>query len=207
MRPGSQPASSTILASISKAMDRMHYDVGFLSNEEADMLSRQGVTPPSWQQTTTGAPFSVITTAAGDRVGFLRFPSLPSDRAKPQEALLEQLARDIRKYRTQVRLLIGLSDWGWLAEQEYLARDPEAVPDLLLGSGRGSGVNGRIQADDRCLWVRAYDKGRSIAKITILEWPDRENSFAWNPSRNYKTSSIGLNDQIKDYPAVRDILE
>jgi len=206
MRPGSRPASSKVLASIARAMDLMHYDVGFLSGEEADTLARHGVTPPSWQRTAS-TPFSVITTAAGDRIGFLRFPSLPPDRDKPREAMLEQLVRDIRKYRPEVRLLVGLSDWGWLAEQKYLARNPEAVPDLLLGSGKGSGVNGRIQADGRCLWVRTYDKGRSIAEIAILEWPDRENSFAWNPSRNYKTSSIGLNDRIKDYPAVRDALE
>lgn len=188
-------------------MDLMRYDVGFLSDEEGDALGRMGVTAPSWQQTASREPFSVITTTGGDRIGFLRFPSLPPGNAEPQKALLERLAHDIRKYRTEVRLLIGLSDWGWLAEQEYLSGNSGDVPDLLLGSGRGSGVNGRIQADGRCLWVRAYDKGRSIAEITILEWPDRENSFAWNPSRNYKTSSIGMNDQIRDYPAVSDILE
>lgn len=188
-------------------MDLMRYDVGFLSEEEADALGSKGVTTPPWQQTASREPFSVITTTGGDRIGFLRFPSLPPGNAEPQGPLLERLAHDIRKYRTEVRLLIGLSDWGWLAEQEYLSGNSGDVPDLLLGSGRGSGVNGRVQADGRCLWVRAYDKGRSIAEITILEWPDRENSFAWNPSRNYKTSSIGMNDQIRDYPAVSDILE
>lgn len=206
IRPGEWSKDSGDPASIAAALGMMDYDVGFLSGKEAAMLADAGVTPPDWQQTAGQAPFTRVATPNGD-VGFLRFPSLPSGKDEPTPEILERLERAVRRHLDEVGLLIGLSDWGWLAEQEYMSSDPGAVPDLLLGSGRGSGVNGRIQADGRCLWFRAYDKGRTIVEINILEWPDRENPFAWTPSKNYTSASTGLNDTIEDYPAVRDVLQ
>ena len=207
MRPGATPPPPSTLTSASKALDFMGYDVGLLSREEADVLSRESVDTPAWQQTASAQPFTVVTTDKGDKIGFLRFPHLPSNADRPPAELVDRLSREIGKYRNEVRLVVGLSDWGWLAEQEYLSGEPANVPHILFGSGRGSGVNGRIQADGRCMWVRAYDKGRSIVEITVLEWPDRKNSFAWKPGTNYNTKSIGLNDLIKDNSAVSAILK
>ena len=197
----------SILTSTAKAFDTIGYDAGFLSPDEGLLLKKQGVTPPFWQKTEAQAPFTIATTTEGDRIGFLRFPPLNDKAEGPPREIMDRLSQDIEKYRQTVRLLVGMSDWGWLGEQEYLSAKPKYVPDILLGSNRGSGVNGRIKADGRCLWVRAYDKGRSIVEITIFEWPDRKNSFAWNPATNYKTKSIGLNDQIKDNAAVNAVLK
>lgn len=185
----------------------MGYDAGFLSREEVEIFAQAGIKPPSWQQTASTAPFTILRTTAGDKVGVLRFPSLPPNEGKPDKQLIDRLSRDIRRYRKKVRLLIGLSDWGWLGEQEYFTANPEWTPDFLLGSGRGSGVSGRLKVDDQCVWVRTYDKGRSIAEITIYEWPDRKNLFAWNPNGNYKTTSIGLNDSIRDLPAISAVVQ
>ncbi|MBG0789559.1 MAG: hypothetical protein H0S80_03575 [Desulfovibrionaceae bacterium] len=207
MRPGGLPLSRSVLASTSEALSIMGYDVGFLSREEADVLAEADIAPPSWQRTAEAAPVTIVTTSAGDRIGFLRFPALAANLDAPPQDVVDSLSREIEKCRSGVKLLIGLSDWGWLAEQEYLSGDPKFVPDILFGSGRGSGVNGRIRADGRCLWVRAYDMGRSLAEITILQWPERKNSFAWKPAKNYNTESIGLNDRIKDNPAVNAVLE
>ena len=139
MRPGKPAPYPEVLASTAKAMDMMSYDAGFLSQKESDMLARLGITPPLWQQTASAAPFTTLATASGEKIGILRFPSLKTKNGKPGKELIDRLSRDIRKYHKTVRLIIGLSDWGWLGEQEYLAANPETVPDLLLGSGRGSG--------------------------------------------------------------------
>jgi len=178
------------------------YDVGLLSREEADILRGGNVLPNHWQGTAETAPFTVFETEHGDTIGFLRFPSLPPGEDIPTAQLIKSLSDRIEEERQKVELLIALSDWGWVGEREYLAQDPDFVPDFLLGSGHGSGVNGRILAQKRCVWVRAYDRGRSIVEIRIYEWPDRKNSFAWEASKNYKTTSVGLNDSITDNPEV-----
>lgn len=194
------------MTTLSRALGIMGYDVGCLSRDEAGFLAGFGIAPPAWQRTAKDAPVTIVTTAAGDKVGFLRFPPLPPGADGPSEETMDRLSRAIGQLRRDVRLVVALSEWGWVGEQEYLSAEPKDLPDILLGSGNGSGVNGRILGSGRCLWVRAYDKGRSIAEISILKWPDRKNSFAWNPGTNYNTKSIGMNDLIKDNPAVDAVL-
>lgn len=158
-------------------------------------------------KTSEEVPITILTTQNGDKIGFVRFPSLGQGNDIPEPELISRIGRQIKLLRNKVRLVVGLSGWGWLGENEYLMKNPKTVPDLLLGSGRGSGLNGRVLADDRCIWVRSYDKGRSICEIQIYEWPDRKNSFAWTVSKNYNTSSIGLNDTYKDNPEVAAVLQ
>lgn len=207
MRPQSKLPAPDVLQSLIKAYNLMGYDLGFIPKEEAKALKQAQAVIGSWQKTSEEVPITILTTQNGDKIGFVRFPSLGQGNDIPEPELISRIGRQIKLLRNKVRLVVGLSGWGWLGENEYLMKNPKTVPDLLLGSGRGSGLNGRVLADDRCIWVRSYDKGRSICEIQIYEWPDRKNSFAWTVSKNYNTSSIGLNDTYKDNPEVAAVLQ
>lgn len=202
MRPGGNPGLAKTMTAMNKAYGLMGYDVGLLSPGEAEALRADSIPVWPWQKTAREEPYTVVTVEGGRMVGFLRFPSLRPGEDMPSEELVRTLSARIKKERGGVDLLVGLCDWGWVAENGYLQSSPEAVPDILLGSGSGSGVNGRILADGRTVWVRPYDKGRSLAEVAVYQWPFRENSFAWKEATNYKTSSIGMNDTIKDNPEV-----
>ena len=197
---GRMPSENTIKG-LTAAFDAMAYDVGLLAQAEYAELESVGALPGPWRQTADREPYVEVGTSDGHTVGFVRFPSLPRGQDHASDDLIQQLSQMIEAKRTGTDLIIGLCDWGWVAENDYLQRAPAALPDLLLGSGGGSGVNGRL-LHDRCLWVRAYDKGRSLAEITIYEWPNRQNLFAWIDAKNYKTTSIGMNDAIKDDPRI-----
>ncbi|WWX21263.1 hypothetical protein V8V93_12480 [Pseudodesulfovibrio methanolicus] len=201
-RPNGNPGLTKTMVALSKAFNAMHYDVGLLTEREAGALAEDGVPRWPWQKTAEEAPFTVLEIAGGRKVGFLRYPSLPQDAEKPSEAMVAKLSRAIKADRDKVDLLIALCDWGWVAESDYLKSNPAQVPDMLFGSGGGSGINGRVQADGRCLWVRPYDKGRSLAEVNVLQWPKRENSFAWEEAKNYTSASVGMNDAIKDDPEI-----
>jgi hypothetical protein len=202
MRPHGNPGLTKTMIALSNALNAMHYDVGLLSAREAEGLAEDGVPRWPWQRTAEEAPLTVKELPDGRKVGFLRYPSLPENADGPSAKLVSRLSRQIRDNRDKVDLLIGLCDWGWVAENDYLKSDPAMVPDMLLGSGGGSGINGRVLADGRCLWVRPYDKGRSLALVNVLLWPKRENSFAWEEGKNYTSSSVGMNDAIKDDPEI-----
>ncbi|AMK11733.1 hypothetical protein [Pseudodesulfovibrio indicus] len=202
LRPGGNPGLAETMAAMNKAFGFMGYDVGLLSPAEAEALRADSIPAWPWQKTAREEPYTVIPVDGGRKVGFLRFPSLGLDEDQPSDDLIRRLSARIQKERDGVDLLIGLCDWGWVAENAYLQARAESVPDILLGSGSGAGVNGRILADGRALWVRPYDKGRSLVEVAVYQWPQRENSFAWKEVTNYKTSSIGMNDTIKDNPEV-----
>nr|WP_272699713.1 hypothetical protein [Desulfovibrio sp. Fe33] len=208
LRPTGDPEPGQTLAALNEAFNVMRYDVGLLSAREAEALRKDDVPLPSWRKSAEQEAFTVVTIQDGRKIGFLRFPSLPNgtDDEVPQD-LVTRLSKQIRENRSKVDLLIALTDWGWVAENAYLKSNPEYVPDMLFGSGNGSGINGRVLADGRCLWVRPYDKGRSISEVNVLQWPKRENSFAWDEAKNYTSASVGMNDAIKDNPDINALFE
>jgi hypothetical protein len=206
-RHNGNPGLAKTMVALSKAYNAMHYDVGLLSAREAEAMAEDNVPRWPWQKTAEEEPFTVVEVADGRKVGFLRYPSLPQGVAGPSKTVLARLSNEIKAYRDKVDLLIGLCDWGWVAESGYLKSNPAQVPDMLFGSGSGSGINGRVQAVGRCLWVRPYDKGRSLAEVKVLQWPERENSFAWEEAKNYTSTSIGMNDEIEDNPEIDAILQ
>jgi len=207
MRPKGEEPAPEVLNGLAKAFDLMKYDVGLLAQGEAEVLQFAGVDTENWLKTAAEAPYTIIETSNGDKIGFLRFPSLPAGDDMPSTNLIKKISKAVKKERENVRLLIGLSDWGWVGEREYLAQNPDFVPDFLFGSGRGSGVNGRIEADGRCAWVRPYDKGRTVSEVQVYAWPSRTKSFEWKEPDNIKSLSTGLGDQYHDNPAVGAILQ
>jgi len=207
MRPEGEKPAPEVLNGLAKSFDLMKYDIGLLAKSEADVLRDAGVKAETWRQTAKEAPYTVIKSSNGDKIGFLRFPSLPNGEDIPSADLIKIITKTIKKERDNVRLLVGLSDWGWVGEREYLAQNPDYVPDFLFGSGRGSGVNGRLEANERCAWVRPYDKGRTVSEIQVYAWPGRSASFTWKEPENIKTLSTGLGDQYEDNPDVSEILQ
>jgi len=189
------------------AFGMMPYDIGLLGRLEAENLSRMGLAPEPFRMTAEAAPFTVLETPAGDKVGFLRFPSLPLGDDIPPKKLIQDISRQIEARRDSVRLLVGLSDWGWVGEREYLAQRPTFVPDILLGSGRGSGVNGRIEAGGRCVWVRPYDKGQTVSEVQVQVWPVRTDDFRWKEPDTVLALTVGLGDDIDDNPDVDAVLQ
>jgi len=207
MRPEGKKPTLQVLNGLAKAFDLMKYDIGLLAQSEADVFHDAGAICEDWRKTEKIAPVTIIESSNGDKIGFLRFPSLSKGEDIPSGDLIKKISKTVKNERNNVRLIVGLSDWGWVGEREYLAQNPDFVPDFLFGSGRGSGVNGRIEANGRCAWVRPYDKGRSVNEVQVYAWPSRSASFAWKELVNFKALSTGLGDQYHDNPDVGAILQ
>ncbi len=206
MKPGDPVPSDTELEGLARSYDIIRYDVGLLGKEEAQALKEAGVKADASRKTFQESQFAVATLKDGAKVGFLRLPSLRAGRDIPSPELIKKISTSIKEKRKEVKLLVALSDWGWAGEREYLAQNPEAVPDFLFGSGAGSGINGRIQADGRCVWVRPYDKGRTVNEVQVYAWPDRSKPVEWKEPDNLRSLSIGLGDQYEDNKEISAIL-
>ncbi|MUM78199.1 hypothetical protein GKC30_11185 [Pseudodesulfovibrio sp. F-1] len=207
MNPDGTMPDPRIVDRLITAFEMMPYDIGLIGSFESEILSRLGLEPEPFRMTAEASPFVVLESSAGDRIGFLRFPSLPLGVDIPSRQLIQKISSQIEDQRDSVRLLVGLSDWGWVGEREYLAQRPPAVPDILLGSGRGSGVNGRIEADGRCVWVRPYDKGQTVSEVQIRAWPVRSKDFRWKEPDTIRPLTVGLGDDIDDNPDVDAVLQ
>ena len=192
---------------LAKALHLINYDVGLLAGGEASELSGTDVPFDATRKTASEAPVTVIAIQPDDKIRFIRFPSLPRGQDVPSRDTIDKLSRKVMAERGNSRLVVALSDWGWIGEREYLAQNPKGVPDILLGSGLGSGVNGRVEAKGRCLWVRPYDKGRTLSMIQVMAWPNHSGRFKWELSGNVRCTSVGLGDQYMDNPDVSALLQ
>lgn len=202
LHPDEAPPAPAATKALAKAFDLMKYDLGLLTEDEAKALARAEASPGPGFKTAREEPVTLVTTSGGDVVAFLRLPPLRAGQESPPEDLVEKLSRTIRAERKNARLVVALSDWGWTAEREYLAQHADAVPDILLGSGWGSGVDGRLESDMRCLWVRPYDRGRTLSEVRLFAWPDRSGKSAWKSKDAATTASLPLGDQYVDNPDV-----
>ncbi|WP_419787964.1 hypothetical protein [Pseudodesulfovibrio sp.] len=207
MHPDEPLPSPTVTKALAKAFDLMKYDVGLLADDEAKALSDAGIRPGPVQKSAREEPVALVTTSRGDVVAFLRLPHLRAGQEAPPEDMIARISRTIRAERKHARLVVALSDWGWLAEREYLAQRPDAVPDILLGSGWGSGVDGRFESGKRCLWVRSYDKGRTLSEIRLFDWPDHSGTSGWQSVDAASTTSLPLSDKYVDNPDVSALFQ
>lgn len=206
-RPSDDDPNPELMAGLSKAYDFMNYDVGLLSKTGAKHFAKGGIKADTSRKSAEEEPITFVTTSSGDRIAFVRFPTLREGSDIPSNFIVDKTASNIRKARRGTKLVVALSDWGLIGEREYLLRNPQFVPDILLGSGRGSGINGRVEADGRCIWVRPYDKGRTVNEVTINSWPDRSKPINWEPQVTFSSLSIGLGDKYSDHPEVKAILQ
>ncbi|QJB57663.1 hypothetical protein [Pseudodesulfovibrio sp. zrk46] len=206
MVPGGKKPAAELVSGLAKSYDLMNYDIAMLAQDEANYFGHLGVNVDQTRNAAKDAPFTKVKTSSGDSIGFIRFPSLRKGHDAPAEGIIREITSLVKKHQDEVKLLIGLSDWGWAAEREYLAQSPEYTPDFLFGSGYGSGVNGRVEADGRCVWVRPYDKGRTINEVRIFSWPDRSQPFVWEEPNAVMSLSVGLGDNYADNPDVSAIL-
>ena len=206
MRPDAPSLSRPLFSSLAKAYEFMDYDVALLGRVEASALAKFSVTPDPTRKTTAEAEFSIVAVEESRSVGFYRLPSLSEGENAADDDMLKAVGEAIEARRGQVDLLVALSDWGWFGEREFLAADV-AHPDMLLGSGMGSGVNGRVESDGRCLWIRPYDRGRTVVELQLLQWPSRKPGFVWSEPDTHRVLSIGLGDQYQDHPDVNAILQ
>lgn len=191
-----------LLRQLAKAFEYLKYDVSFIGRDEARRLSDLGVAPENTRLSAKEEPITVRVTPDGHRIGFLRLPSLPEGEHIPSPELIKEIAGIIKRERANTDLLVGIADWGWVGEREYIGQSPEFMPDILLGSGLGSGAIGRMDDNRRCSWNRPYEKGKTVVEVQLFAWPDRTKPAAWEAQDAIQSISIGLGDKYLDNPDV-----
>lgn len=199
---GLQAPNAETLGQLSKAYEKLQYDIAFIGRDESRILKQLEVPIDTGRLSSAEAPFSIHEINSGHRIGIIRFPSLPVGEDIPSPRLIRQIETIIKQERPNVDMIIALTDWGWVGEREYIGQSPELMPDLLLGSGYGSGVIGRFDSERRCAWYRPYDKGRTVVEVRIFSWPDHTKPAVWEKTESIQSQSIGLGDKYLDNPDI-----
>ena len=188
-----------------RALGTMDYDFGCLTDFEAEFFEDMGLAPPPGWVVLDSAQTVSLDTADGHRVALVLFPPLPKDAQAPPKNLARSLENRMEEAREDHELVVALSPWGYWAEQAYL-ESTKAGPDILLGAGMGLEIQGKLMAGGRVLWVRAFGKGKSVNRMDLYAWPDRDGSWAWTEDETIRAQFGTLRETVPEDPEVLRIL-
>lgn len=193
-----KPPTRKRLEFMARAYDLLRNDLVFVSPYERAVMAKAGLHPHRSWRGSEHLEQHLLGPDAEHRVGVLLLPPLPEGATSLPPGLVRQVEDAVRSLRTRTRLVVAMSPWGYLREQELLGA-PGPLPDLLLGTGLGIGLAGNIEAKGKTLWVRAFAQGKSISRIDILAWPEHANTtFKWTEAQNIRMTLFGLTDQYME---------
>ncbi|MFW6415415.1 MAG: hypothetical protein ACOCZ2_03775 [Thermodesulfobacteriota bacterium] len=174
----------------------LNYDLGvtcgrtseFLATQEKELL-------PGWVEQTEAVQSRVLD-YQDHTVGILVFPRLKGHNTKRGlQKIQRQIVEKAKSMRPGVNILLGISTWGNSRENKFLENSPP-VFDILLGSGSGPHVTGNFLNKNQTLWIRPLSKGKTVNRITISQWPEKDKKITWKPNKNIFAKLIALNDDI-----------
>jgi hypothetical protein len=178
----------------------LDYHRVYITPKERDWLTRYGRPDlPTSFRTLADVPETDVFTVSGKRVGILLFP-VPGDFFKASREDVQAVVHAAEALRPQVDLLVGLSSWGRTNEELYLEHAPPVL-DILLGSGPGQGMRGRIVGQGATYWVRSLTNGKYMLTLDIRAWPGPERR--WKNPETISETFRELDVRIPDDPAIR----
>lgn len=190
VKDNAQP-SKDVTRVLAKAYGSLGYDLGMLTPDEIKLLDSHGVSAPrAW--TKANKVLTKTYVQGGTTLGFVMIPD--------SEAL-EEAKKAARELKADI--LIALSALGISTEKVFVEAEDNPF-HLVLGSGQGTGVNGKMSENGRCLWMRAYPKGKAVQLIDILAKPGTEG---WQKGQNIRWQTKPLKDTIADDRSMAEILK
>lgn len=192
---GHKKPGEVVLPALLKAYEFLDYDLMLVSRIEAGLLEqRERAIPADWR--IADVPGTKVLDSDGVKVGFAWGPGAGDGFASFLEA--------VEALRAEADIIVGLSAWGYTAEMEFLERHPRGV-HILLGSGEGPGLPGKISDDGRTAWVRAYTKGKAVSRIEVLRIPTGPD-FTWTVEEDIRFEIDSLTGDVSNHEQMLQIL-
>jgi hypothetical protein len=203
--PGRQSPDVHKIPLLSQIFSLLNYDLGvYCSKIFPNATQENNGFLKDWTQlneTSQEKIFSFDT----HKVACLIFPEDPQTDTSSWEAVIQAIQEKAKLLRDKTDLIIGISPWGWQAEQLFIKNNHGAV-DILLGSGHGPAIRGQLSKDKKTLWVRPYSKGKVITRIKISYLTNRETPRQWTLNQNITPGYIALNSNIQGDSQVTSLI-
>lgn len=196
---------------VRQVYDLLGVDAGYLSPKAASWF-RAGRALPINFQVIGETPVTQRFQVNGVPLAVVFFPAFPlgQDAFEPSPAAVRDTLGKVLAAGARVqdaRLVIGVSPWGFEAEQKLL---PQLAPvfQVLLGGGLGATLGGEATPEaPSLLWSRTENKGQSINIIDFFSLPaQKDRKHKWIPNKNVQAQTQRLGDDCPTDHAVEALL-
>ncbi len=188
------------------AYEKLGYDRVYITQDERDWLEKYGNRElPQCFKTLGENPIVEVLDIGGVRVGVVGFP-VPQQFFEPTEEDVANIVAAAKTLQDQTDIIVGISSWGREREEFFLTK-AEPVIDVLLGSGPGSGMRGRIEGSGKTYWVRTLTKGKYVLLVDAYQLPGPAADHKWKQSDTIAESFVELDVRIPDDKDVRALFQ
>jgi hypothetical protein len=190
---------------LAAAFSHLPYDLGYALPAESRWLQENGAALPRYFVQANERPAFEVRQVGPIKVGLLLFPTIDPDLRTSPQVTAQAVADKALALRERSDIVIGISPWGALAEEEFLKSRGHTV-DILLGSGPGPGFLARPMAQDKVLWVRPYAQGKTVNQVVVKSLPQRTPDWRWVKDQNAAVLLQSLTESITNDPDMDALL-
>ena len=184
----------------------LNVDLGWLSKKASQWFtSNTGNVPPGFL-TVDAAPISRMVETAAGTIGVVLFPEGPVPGKEPTAKQEEAVLSAARSMQGRVRLILGISPWGFVGERNFLPK-AEGVFNCILGSGEGVGFPYTISTKNPgVLWIRPDGSGRAINVVELYALPEPGQSQQWIERKTFHAGLEFLDAKCPSDPGMLRLL-
>ena len=184
----------------------LRVDVGWLSSKAAKWLRDASGSLPNGYLEVSQKPVTRILDSKAGAIGVVLFPEGKIPGQGPSQEQIREVLTAAEAIRGKVRLLVGVSPWGYVAERNFISKDARGVFGCIMGGGEGVGFSHSLQENPGVLWLRPDTQGRTVNVLEILELPALGESPRWKENTTFRASLEFLDGSFPSDPQMRNII-
>ena len=199
--PGKNEAKTALAAH-----NLLKADIGWLSTKSAKWLRGATDSLPTGYIEVTQKPITQILESKAGAIGVVLFPEgkIPGQGPTPEQ--IREVIAAANNIRGKVRLLVGVSPWGYVAERNFIAKEGGDIFGCIMGGGEGVGFSHSLQENPNVLWLRPDSQGRAVNILEILELPALGEAPRWKENTSFRAFLEFLDESIPSEPQMNAII-
>ena len=183
----------------------LHVNLGWLSGKAGKWMLQGAGSLPSGYVTVGDAPVVRIMETRAGKIGVVLFPEGRQPGRSPDAKTVEAVLDAGRSLVGKVRLVIGVSPWGYRGERDFLKK-AEGVYGCILGGGEGVGFDFFLKETPKVLWIRPDTQGRAVNILELLQLPGIGDQPKWEQNKTFRAYLEFLDNKFPSDPAVQTLV-
>lgn len=183
----------------------LRVNCGWLSHKAGDWLHKATGSLPLGFRVVGSEPLVQILDTASGKIGVVLFPEGRKPGSAPDAATVQKTLAAGKTLAGKVRLVIGVSPWGYKAERDFLKK-AEGVYGCILGGGEGIGFDFFLRETPKVLWIRPDSQGRGVNILELLTLPGLGEAPRWKQNSTFRAYLEFLDDQFPADPAMLQLV-
>lgn len=187
------------------AYNLLRVDLGWMTPKSAKWMQKAAGATPHGYIEVSDKPVSRIVDSRAGKIGIVLFPEGKEPGQGPTREQEQMVLTEGKSLKEKVRLVIGISPWGYVGERDFIPK-AKGIFGCILGGGEGVGFSHSLQENPGVLWIRPDNQGRAVNILELLELPVLGESPRWKENTTFRAFLEFLDESFPSDPQMLRIV-